>query len=232
MGDFLSFIKQLLNKENGIAAVCKKHKVLLAIAILALIYIFFNSFPPINFYAQAYKGDFEKNQVSADFSFSKKKTEDNLAAVMENLGKGLKDENTQLEKQLYDIVGDSPIRKMVPEIAKNDRTVAAFIVGIAKKESNWGKRVPTLNGQDCYNYWGYKAPGTKGSAMGHGCFGSPEEAVSVVAKRIQQLVEKNLTTPSKMVVWKCGSSCASHSPESVRKWISDVDIYFEKILKI
>jgi len=68
--------------------------------------------------------------------------------------------------------------------------------------------------------------------MGHGCFSNPEEAVNVVGGRIKQLVDKNLTTPSKMVVWKCGSSCAATGGEAAaRKWISDVNIYFQKISK-
>ena len=139
---------------------------------------------------------------------------------------------SELEKELYRMVGDYPIKEMVPFIAKKDKTVAAFIVGIAKKESNWGKRVPTLNGQDCFNYWGYKGAGKKGLAMGHGCFASPEEAVEVIGKRLETLVGKNLTTPSKMVVWKCGSNCAATGGQAAaNKWINDVSFYFDKIVK-
>lgn len=136
---------------------------------------------------------------------------------------------SELEKELYAIVGEHPIKEMVPYIAKKDRKVAGFLVGIAKKESNWGKRVPTQNNQDCYNYWGYKGIGTRGSSMGYSCFSSPEEAVGVVGGRLEKLVGKNLNTPSRMIVWKCGSSCVGHDPIGVQKWISDVGIYFDKI---
>ena len=126
-----------------------------------------------------------------------------------------------------------PIEIMAPVIAEYDREVAALIVGIAKKESNWGKRVPLdKDGADCFNYWGWKGAGARGVAMGHGCFGTPEEAVRAVGNRITELVEKRKTSePKSMIVWKCGSSCATHSPESVRKWISDVDLYYRKIVQ-
>jgi hypothetical protein len=126
-----------------------------------------------------------------------------------------------------------PIAAMAPAIAEYDREVAALIVGIAKKESNWGKRVPVdAAGADCFNYWGFKGAGARGVAMGHGCFGSPEEAVHAVGNRIAQLVELRKTSePKNFTIWKCGSSCATHSPESVRKWISDVDLYYRKIVQ-
>ena len=126
-----------------------------------------------------------------------------------------------------------PLEVMAPSIASYDREVAALIVGIAKKESNWGKRVPLdKDGADCFNYWGYKGAGTRGVAMGHGCFGSPEEAVTAVGNRITELVTKRQTSePKNFTIWKCGSSCATHSPESVRKWIADVDLYYRKIVQ-
>ncbi len=49
-----------------------------------------------------------------------------------------------------------------------------------------------------------------------------EEAVKKVGSRIQNLIQKGLNTPEKFVVWKCGSSCAEHNPQSVAKWIADV----------
>lgn len=136
--------------------------------------------------------------------------------------------------QLIEIMAEGyPLEVMAPAIAEYDRDVAALIVGIAKKESNWGKRVPVdAAGKDCFNYWGFKGAGTRGVAMGHGCFGSPEEAVRAVGNRIAELVEKRKTSePKNMIIWKCGSSCATHSPESVRKWIADVDLYYRKIVQ-
>ncbi|MEK7494557.1 MAG: hypothetical protein AAB615_01645, partial [Patescibacteria group bacterium] len=141
-------------------------------------------------------------------------------------------DSLEMNKEIRDMVGGYPMESMVPAIGHFDRGVAGLIVGIAKKESNWGKRVPTKDGEDCFNYWGYKGAGSRGTAMGHGCFGSPEEAVTVVGGRIQELVEKRQgSDPARMVVWKCGSSCATHSPESVSKWISDVNLYYRQIAK-
>ncbi len=137
----------------------------------------------------------------------------------------------ELEKEIRTIVANSPMEKMAPLIAKQDRKVAAFLVGIAKKESNFGRRVPILNGQDCFNYWGYRGIRPRMGTDGHTCFDSPEDAVYTVAKRIKELVKTDINTPSEMVIWKCGSSCEQHSMESVRKWISDVNIYYQKIME-
>lgn len=134
-----------------------------------------------------------------------------------------------LEEEIREMVKGYPIEKMVPYIAEQDRTVAAFIVGIAKKESAWGKRVPVLNGQDCYNYWGYRGKRKLMGTGGHTCFNSPEDAVETVAKRISQLVEKSgKDTPAKMVsTWKCGTSCKGD--KDAQKWVTDVAKYFNKI---
>ena len=140
-------------------------------------------------------------------------------------------ENAAFERELRTMVSGYPIESMVPAIAEYDRDIAGLIVGIAKKESNWGKRVPRTNtGDDCFNYWGYKGAGARGVAMGHGCFGEPAEAVHAIGGRLQELVALRRTSePANMIIWKCGSSCAGHSPESVRKWISDVDLYYREI---
>lgn len=138
-----------------------------------------------------------------------------------------------LEEGIRDITKNHPIEEMAPYIANYDKKIAALIVGIAKKESNWGFHSPSKNGQTCYNYWGYKGQGSRGVAMGYGCFGSPDEAVGAIGKRIEELVnKKKIDTPQKMVVWKCGSSCVGHDPAGVKKWISDVSVYFNKINNI
>lgn len=145
---------------------------------------------------------------------------------------GLSSENLEkieLEKKIFEMVEGYPIEQMVPYIIEKDTTVAAFLISIAKKESNWGKRVPVYQGKDCYNYWGYRGPNRIGSG-GHSCFNNPKEAVDVVGKRIETLVyKKNLDTPEKMIIWKCGSSCTTHSKYGVRKWISDVSLYYDKL---
>lgn len=139
-------------------------------------------------------------------------------------------ESEALEDRIRDIVSGYPIEVMAPAISQYDPKIAGLIVGIAKKESGWGEHVPTKNGADCFNYWGYKGAGSRGSAMGYGCFGSPEEAVSAIGDRLSELAEKRQSAePRHLVVWKCGSSCAGHNPEGVRKWISDVNLYYQKI---
>jgi len=136
-----------------------------------------------------------------------------------------------LENKVGKLVNGYPIDQMTDVIAKQDKTTAAFLVGIAKKESNWGKRVPRdENGNDCFNYWGYRGAGSRGIAMGHGCFGSPEEAVGIVGGRLDTLInEYNFKTAAELVVWKCGWSCDGHSNQSVKKWIADVGYYKQKI---
>lgn len=135
------------------------------------------------------------------------------------------------ESKVNRLVAGYPIEQMAPIINEQNTTTAAFLVSIAKKESNWGKRVPRAeDGTDCYNYWGYRGAGSRGIAMGHGCFGSAEEAVGVVGGRIDTLVnEYHFRTAKEMIVWKCGWSCDGHSNKSVSKWIADVGYYYAKI---
>lgn len=139
---------------------------------------------------------------------------------------GLKDRLS--ENSLSDMVNGHPIEKMVSAIAKENKTVAAFLVGIAKKESDWGAHSPKKNGRDCFNYWGYRGSYNP-TASGYSCFDSPEQAVESVGGRIKDLIDKKIDTPEKMLVWKCGRSCAEHNPRDVRKWVSDVSLYFYKL---
>ncbi len=129
-----------------------------------------------------------------------------------------KTETSTLETTIKGVTEGFPIEVMAPSIAHYDRNVAALIVGIAKKESNWGKASPSKGGADCYNYWGYKGAGGRGTAMGYACFATPEEAVQAIGDRLTRLVEKRATSePSNLVTtWKCGASCAGHSKESVQ----------------
>ncbi len=155
-----------------------------------------------------------------------------ITRIIENEDSGEKVKKSDFEKEIMNMVAGYPIEKMVPEIVKQDRVVAAFLIAIAKKESNWGKRVPVLNGQDCYNYWGYRGIRDKMGTGGHTCFDSPKDAVETVGKRIEYLVsETKRNTADKMVVWKCGYDCSWDSKTAVRKWISDVDLYFKKLNK-
>lgn len=175
------------------------------------------------------KIDLKKN-IQAKIAISQKVQEKENLREIPKMELMEKNESKEIEEKIYAIVGDAPIKEMVPFIAKQDRTVAALVVGIAKKESNWGSASPSLEGKDCFNYWGYKGAGSRGTAMGYGCFATPEEGAKVIGERIAELVKKDLSTPSKMIVWKCGSTCAGHDPVAVQKWINDVNLYFGKII--
>jgi hypothetical protein len=134
-------------------------------------------------------------------------------------------------EKLEDMLEGHPLAKMAPEIAKQEPEIAALIVGIARKESQWGLRSPKKNG-DCFNYWGYKGTGGRGVGMGYACFATREEAIEKISARLEKMINKRgSSNPSALVTpWKCGSSCATHSPESVRKWVSDVNQYYTKVL--
>jgi len=145
--------------------------------------------------------------------------------------KASRNSDEALDGTIREMVAGYPVERMVPAIAEYDRGVAALIVGIAKKESDWGNRSPRdASGADCFNYWGYKGAGSRGVAMGHGCFGSPEEAVAAVGDRLAQLVTLRQTSePKNMIIWKCGASCQGHTDASVKKWIADVSLYYDRI---
>lgn len=134
----------------------------------------------------------------------------------------------QLEKKIEEMVKGYPIEKMVPLIAKKDRMVAAFMIGIARQESGWGVHVPVYQGRDCYNYWGWRGKNAVGTG-GHTCFGSLEDAVNTVAKRLEFLVSsKKLNTPRKMIIWKCGD-CSWDNQRDMNNWINAVSTYFHKL---
>lgn len=138
-------------------------------------------------------------------------------------------EVVKLKEDLESILTGTPMEQMIEPIAKQDRVVAAFLVGIAFKESKFGVYSPKNAGADCYNYWGFKGK-TNPVMGGYSCFSSPEEAVQTVGSRLEKFaIQNGRSTPAQMTIWKCGSSCASHSPESVAKWISDVSIHFFQI---
>ncbi len=141
--------------------------------------------------------------------------------------------DAEYQQGVRELVKGYPIEEMLPYIFEKDRITAAFLIGIAKKESNWGKRVPVLEGQDCFNYWGYRGQRRLMGSGGHTCFNSRKDAVDTVAKRIDNLVNsERLDTPEKLIVWKCGFSCQGHSRESVQKWIADVDAYYSEMMAL
>jgi hypothetical protein len=165
----------------------------------------------------------ESNSKLNIIGFQKKTIQPNVIAAEEN-----NSGNEDLKNDIAGIVKNTPMAAMIDSISEKDRVVAAFIVGIAMKESKFGVYSPKMGGRDCYNYWGLKAGG-KTTAGGYTCFGSPEDAVKGVSKTVEKMVAKGVRTPTEAISWKCGSSCAGHDPSGVRKWISDVAINFNKI---
>ena len=140
-------------------------------------------------------------------------------------------QNIALKNSLANILVGTPMEKMIEPISKQNKTVAAFLVGIALKESGLGKHKPVLNGKDCYNYWGYRGKRTRMGTGGHTCFNSPEDAVETVSKRLHTLaIKQKRNTPQKMLIWKCGSDCgATGGWPAANKWVKDVSIYFNQI---
>jgi len=148
--------------------------------------------------------------------------------IMSLLGKIEEAKQGEFETEILRYIKGRPMEKMAPYIAKQPRIVAAFIVGIAMKESKFGLYAPHSGGRDCYNYWGYKGRENT-TASGYSCFNSPEHAIQVVGKKINSLVARGISNPAQMISWTCGSTCSWDNPENVRKWIADVGIYFHKI---
>ncbi len=141
--------------------------------------------------------------------------------------------DAEYQENVRNLVKGHPIEEMLPYIFEKDRVTAAFLIGIAKKESNWGKRRPVLEGQDCFNYWGYRGQRRLMGSGGHTCFNSRKDAVDTVAKRLETLINsERLNTPAKLIVWKCGMSCEGHGRESVEKWIADVDAYYSEMMAL
>jgi hypothetical protein len=139
---------------------------------------------------------------------------------------------TQLATDIEKMVQGYPIEEMTPYIVKQNPKTAMFLIAIAKKESAWGKRKPVLDGQDCYNYWGFRLKAEKMGSGGHTCFDSPEQAVNTIAERIDELVKtEKIDTPKEMVIWKCGYACQNREKNaSEEKWIKDVGVYYDKLL--
>lgn len=175
------------------------------------------------------KNDYPQSKVLGEED-EKERIKDGVyfESVLNDLIEAKKEES---EEKIRQMVKGYPIEEMVPFIAEKDPIVAAFLVAIARKESGWGVHVPVLNGQDCYNYWGYRGIRKLMGTGGHTCFNSRKDAVDTVAKRIEFLVSnKKLDTPAKMVIWKCGSNCAvTGGQAAANKWIADVDYYFKKL---
>ncbi|MCX6764047.1 MAG: hypothetical protein NTZ97_04970 [Candidatus Moranbacteria bacterium] len=230
MGDYLlNRWQKGASRLKGLKRTPKKHILLFSINILVSLGLFFYVSSGIDAYA-------EKTYLQRELT-------DEALDPLNRIGQGTvqkedlagaKDVCSPEKKEdpqndtILSLVSGHPIEAMMPFISQQGQEVASFLVAIAKKESDWGKHVPTKNGRDCFNYWGYKG-GYNLTRDGYSCFDSPEQAVNVVGERIANLVGKNINTPEKMLVWKCGSSCISHNQQDVRKWVADVDLYYNKL---
>jgi len=163
--------------------------------------------------------------VFAGMCFEKIKLDINALAPISEVKKTVSPRETQIKK----MVANSPIREMAPFIAKKNKKVAAYLVAIAKKESNWGVYSPKKEGKECYNYWGYRGPENT-TESGYSCFDSPTQAVNVVGNRLADLIAKKIKTPRDMVVWKCGRNRADQRTASAAKWVRDVNLYYKKMM--
>jgi len=134
---------------------------------------------------------------------------------------------SDFDKKVKDMVKGYPIEDMLPYILDKNQSVAAFMIAIAKQESGWGEHVPLLDGQDCYNYWGYREQRQLLGSGGHTCFNSRKDAVDTVAKRIKTLIGEGYNTPEKMILWKCGDSCVGDASE--QRWISTVGSVYSEL---
>ncbi len=213
-------------------------KVYASLAIASLIFFSFSIYFQ-NYYSQdavAYTENLDSfggrvAGVSFQKDFANEKDSVKLAdeeIILNLLQKIEEEQQEEFSEEIRAYIKGRPMEAMAPYIAKEDRMVAAFIVGIAMKESKFGVYAPHKGGRDCYNYWGYKGRENP-TASGYSCFNSPEHAIQVVGKRISKLVEGGISNPAEMISWKCGSTCSWDNPENVRKWIADVGIYFRKI---
>lgn len=58
---------------------------------------------------------------------------------------------------------------------------------------------------------------------------SIEKAVSVVGKRIDQLISKKINTLCKIVLWKCGNNHVAAGLVGAGKWIRNVNLYYKRV---
>ncbi|MDO9231086.1 MAG: hypothetical protein Q7U36_01210 [bacterium] len=212
----------------------KKHNILILIILALVVRLFFSIFLGDNALAKKSENVSSKQcfssidplkNINPENEFGEKKAKNSCSKLDSKFGKQPKSE----QEEIYDeLVKDYPITEMVLEISKKDKSVAAFLIAIAKKESDWGKHSPKKNGEDCYNYWGYRG-GYNTTASGYSCFDSPEQAVEVVGGRIENLIGQGIDTPERMIVWKCGRDCSWDNPVAVKKWVSDVSAYYHKL---
>jgi len=208
----------------------KKYHIFLIVLLILSIGVFFS----VNFSGKAYaeqsKATEKIGEINPEVLDPMNKIK-SMQSTQEEENSRIIAEEQELKKQtLEQLLDGYPMEAMIPYLIAVPDETAAFLVSIAKKESDWGRYSPQKNGNTCYNYWGYKGSYNL-SPSGYSCFDSSEQAVEIAGNRISELIDKKINTPEQMVVWKCGSSCAGHDPVSVQKWISDVRLYWSKLSK-
>lgn len=209
----------------------KNNKILVIALILTIIGLAMRFFEDRSYVASAKSVPSEARvEIKPIFEEEKFAATEGKITPAEIFGQKIDGSNKEFAQKLYEIVGEAPIKEMVPYISERDDEVAAFLIGIAKKESSFGYASPLKDGETCYNYWGYKGSAGRGTGMGYACFASAEEAVDIVGNRIEVLIGKNRNTPAKMVdTWKCGTSCKGDP--GAPSWVSTVSMYFNKIVE-
>lgn len=244
-------IREILQKEVSrvkridIRQLAKKKNIILGIAILILGSGLF-LYPALE---DEMAGFFSEKKAYAQEKDGKKtEISDDVIDPLHKIGQGImtkdgkisqacvaekepvKKEQKKLENPAMSaMLAGFPMEEMIPALNGRDKEVSAYLVAIAKKESNWGKHTPKKNGKECYNYWGYRGKENT-TDSGYSCFDSPAHAVEVVGNRIEKLLDQNINTPAKMVVWKCGRDCeAAGGQAAANKWIADVAAYYNKL---
>jgi len=204
-----------------------KHAIwaILPVGVACFILITFSGAEPYSI-LPANKCEAEVVQSCEPLLYTKKPTSTNNVVITKKSPTTIEN---PMRKKITSIIKNTPMEKMLEPIINRDKQVAAYLVGIAMKESKFGKYSPKKNGAECYNYWGYRGKENT-TASGYSCFNSPEHAIQVVGDRIESMVKRGARNPAEMISWKCGSTCAGHDPDSVRKWIADVSIHYYQLV--
>ncbi|HRY82403.1 MAG TPA: hypothetical protein P5232_01705 [Candidatus Moranbacteria bacterium] len=211
----------------------RKHNILILIILALVVRLFFSVYFGEKALAKKQEGVPKKQSVISmdplkNINSENFFEENSQANICKNPIRKVEKKPANEREELYkNLAKGYPMAEMASEIAKKDKAVAAFLIAIAKKESDWGKHSPKKNGEDCYNYWGYRG-GYNATDSGYSCFDNPAQAIAVVGGRIEDLINQEINTPERMIVWKCGRDCSWDNPVAVKKWISDVGTYYYK----
>lgn len=239
--NFLKYLLRRARRFKGVGKIVKKNKITISTILMLAMSIFFCAISKN--YASAEKPSGRNSQKTSfkvgyvesigglqnlDLNLKSKKNDNHCLASQEDSARENKIKENNHQEKILQLVSGYPIEKMLPYLFQRNDIVAHYLVAIAKKESDWGNHSPKKYGNDCYNYWGYRGTYNQTNS-GYSCFDSAEQAIKQVGDKIESLLNKMIDTPEELVVWKCGSTCAGHDPGSVKKWISDVKLYYLKI---